>query len=254
MSINWFTIIAQIINFGILVFILKKLLYQKILDILAERKRQVFQQLKDAEEAKRTAEQMASEYAERLNKLEDENAHIVQAAKDEIAAERERILAETQQEAELNRSKWIATLNREKDEFVGNITGILVKKIGNLVRGICFQLNGEELATHSLEAFFQNFSRIEPEHLAQLNARLTENAGVLTFITSAPLEASLQANLIQKLHDLGVTAVQEISYEVEENLVLGVEIRVGSTVFSWSVRDYLRDFDTEFKKLIMSKN
>lgn len=250
MSIDWFTVVAQVINFLVLVWILKKLLYQKILDILAERRQKVFKELKDAEDAKCAAEALTKEYAEKLNKLEEENARILQAAKEKVAAERERVLMEAQNEANVNRQKWVEALNREKEEFSANITSILVKKIGDLVRNICYQLNGEELASHSLEAFFNNFRNIDDERLQKLNQCLENNNGVLTFITSAPIANSLCEKLSEQMKQCGVKALKVIDYEVEESLILGVEIRVGSTIFSWSVRDYLCDFDIELKKLI----
>ena len=52
MKINWFTVIAQVINFLMLVWLLKKFLYKPILDAVNEREKKITDQLKDADDKK----------------------------------------------------------------------------------------------------------------------------------------------------------------------------------------------------------
>jgi F-type H+-transporting ATPase subunit b len=54
MLIDWFTVIAQIINFLILVYLLKRFLYKPILNAIDEREKRIASQLEDA--AKQKAE------------------------------------------------------------------------------------------------------------------------------------------------------------------------------------------------------
>ena len=53
MEIDWFTVIAQVINFLILVWLLKRFLYKPVLNAIAEREKKIAAQLSDAE-AKRS--------------------------------------------------------------------------------------------------------------------------------------------------------------------------------------------------------
>ncbi len=48
MQINWFTVVAQIINFLVLVWLMKKYLYKPILDAVDEREKKIAAELKDA--------------------------------------------------------------------------------------------------------------------------------------------------------------------------------------------------------------
>jgi F-type H+-transporting ATPase subunit b len=55
MQINWFTVIAQVINFLLLVWLLKRFLYKPILKAIDEREGKIASQIKDAEEKEKTA-------------------------------------------------------------------------------------------------------------------------------------------------------------------------------------------------------
>ncbi len=52
MKIDWFTLIAQVINFLILVWLLRRFLYKPILKAVDEREKKIASQLKDAETIK----------------------------------------------------------------------------------------------------------------------------------------------------------------------------------------------------------
>ena len=83
MEINWFTVIAQIINFLILVWLLKRFLYKPVLNAIDEREKKIAAQLSDAETKKAEAqkerdvfeqknEAFDKERAARMNKVQEE--------------------------------------------------------------------------------------------------------------------------------------------------------------------------------------
>jgi F-type H+-transporting ATPase subunit b len=57
MLIDWFTVVAQIINFLILVYLLKRFLYKPILNAIDEREKRIASQLEDAAKQKAEANQ-----------------------------------------------------------------------------------------------------------------------------------------------------------------------------------------------------
>lgn len=114
------TLIAQIINFLILVALLAKFAYKPLTQALADRQRRIADSLEAADRQKSEAEQLKREYQEQLNaarvqaqtivekarKLAEdtkeeiltearaENARLLKAAQEEICREREQALAE----------------------------------------------------------------------------------------------------------------------------------------------------------------
>ena len=62
MQINWFTVIAQILNFLILVWLLKRFLYKPILNAIDEREKKIASQLKDADNRESMAKKEQDEF------------------------------------------------------------------------------------------------------------------------------------------------------------------------------------------------
>ena len=118
------TLIAQIINFIILLALLTKLAWKPILKMLEDRKNQIEKDLAGAEQERLSAEQLRAEYQQQLAEartqaqaiiekaaklaeqtkeqiLEEaraENARLLKAAQDQIAVERDKALAEMRSE------------------------------------------------------------------------------------------------------------------------------------------------------------
>ncbi len=57
MLIDWFTVFAQIINFLILVFLLKRFLYEPIISAMDEREEKIALRMQAAEQKRNEAEQ-----------------------------------------------------------------------------------------------------------------------------------------------------------------------------------------------------
>ncbi|WP_371372247.1 F0F1 ATP synthase subunit B [Sporomusa aerivorans] len=159
------TLIAQIINFLILVAILTKVAYKPLMQALADRQAKIADSLETAEKEKQAAEKLKQEYLaelseartqaqaivekaaklaeqtkeEMLKEAREESARLLKATQEEIARERERAIAELKGEvvtlAVAAASKIIAqnmdeTANAKiVDDFINNLDG---KKIGGL--------------------------------------------------------------------------------------------------------------------------
>jgi F-type H+-transporting ATPase subunit b len=81
--INWFTIIAQIVNFLILVILLKYLLYDRIVSAMDERERKIRERLESAEKKQEEAENRKQELQAERRSLEDQRQGILAEARKE---------------------------------------------------------------------------------------------------------------------------------------------------------------------------
>ena len=96
-SIGWWEILVTMCNTLITFLIIKKFLYKPVRKMLAARTEEVESMYSTAEKAQSEAEQMRSEYTERLSKAKEEAAEIVGSRR---AAERsDEILRESSQQA-----------------------------------------------------------------------------------------------------------------------------------------------------------
>src|SRR5271168_4151937 len=114
MPIDWFTVVAQAINFLILVWLLKRFLYKPILHAIDEREKGIATQLADAEAKKAEAEKDRDDFQHKNQVFDQERAALLKKATDDARAERSRLLAEATKDADALRAKRQEALHVEQ--------------------------------------------------------------------------------------------------------------------------------------------
>lgn len=99
LGINLGYLISQIINFVLLLFILRQFLYKPIVGMLDRRSEKIRTDLQEAEEARSKAEAARQEYEQQLEQARDERRSIVAQASEQAEKMKEEILSEARAEA-----------------------------------------------------------------------------------------------------------------------------------------------------------
>ena len=92
------TLIAQILNFLFLVFILAKFVYKPLLNVMEARKNKIASDLEAADTAQVEAEAVKAEYAAKLADARQEAQAIIENARKNAQAAHDKIMAETKAE------------------------------------------------------------------------------------------------------------------------------------------------------------
>lgn len=99
LGINLGYLISQIINFVLLLFILRQFLYKPIVAMLDRRSEKIRTDLQEAEESRSKAEAARQEYEQQLEQARDERRSIVAQATEQAEKMKEEILSEARVEA-----------------------------------------------------------------------------------------------------------------------------------------------------------
>ena len=99
MLIDWFTVVAQIVNFLVLVALLKHFLYGRLIEAIDDRENRIARRLAEAGEKNKEAERRVEEMR-------------AQAAEQE--RQRAEMLAQAQHEADDRRNEMIQTSTRDR--------------------------------------------------------------------------------------------------------------------------------------------
>src|ERR1700722_9257186 len=100
MLIDWFTVGAQILNFLILVWLMKRFLYKPILNAIDEREKRIAKELADADAKKTEAQKERDEFQKKDEEVDRQSAALLTKATDEAKAERQRLLDEARKSAD----------------------------------------------------------------------------------------------------------------------------------------------------------
>lgn len=77
MLIDWFTVIAQVLNFLILVWLLKRFLYKPILNAIDEREKRVAAELADADAKEAEAQKEKEEFKQKNEEFDQQRAALL---------------------------------------------------------------------------------------------------------------------------------------------------------------------------------
>ena len=146
MPIDWFTVVAQAINFLILVWLLKRFLYKPILHAIDEREKGIAAQLAEAEAKKAEAQKERDDFQHKNEAFDQERAALLKKATDEAKAERQRLLDEARKDADSLRAKRQEALRNEQRNLSQEIIRWTQKEVFAIARKTL-----ADLATTSLE-------------------------------------------------------------------------------------------------------
>ena len=172
LGINLPSLLAQLINFTILLILLSVFAYRPVIRLLDERRRRIQEGLEAAEQAKQQAAQAEQEVQAQLERARQEGQAIISQAqqiavriqeegRQEARQDAEALLARARSEIQLERDSAIAELRRE---FAGLTIDAAEKVIGeSLDRQTHWRLIEEVLAESTLGGDGdQQASRPEP--------------------------------------------------------------------------------------------
>src|SRR5450432_1233116 len=105
MLIDWFTVIAQVVNFLILVWLLKRFLYGPILDAIDAREKRIATELADADAKKAEAQKERDEFQHKNEEFDRQRIALFSKATEEARAERQRLLNDARTAADVLSAK-----------------------------------------------------------------------------------------------------------------------------------------------------
>lgn len=253
MPIDWFTVVAQILNFIVLILILKRFLYQPVLKTMEERQEAVRRSITDAAEEKQLA-------ASERKQLEDERRRVLgqrdeelRLAQEEAQQERGRLIGEARAEIEDSRSRWRDALQREKDEFRRELSSHARSELIEIADRLLRDLADVDLQDRILLKFLALLEQLGADERERLRSSVEDapspSATVRSaFELSAERRVSLQQAIDRLLGD-GVTT----DFELKAALGCGIELSIDGQKITWSIEDYLRSLDACMHDLVTSQ-
>jgi F-type H+-transporting ATPase subunit b len=244
MEFNLSTFILEIINFLILIWILQRLFYKPLLEIIAKRKQFIDQSLSDAKQLKEQAEHQCSLYENRQKLWEQEKHAAVAALQQQLENERKKQLDKLNAELEQERQKTKVMLLKQQKELQQQTEQQALQNGAKFAGLLLQQAAGPELEARLFNLLLDNLTSL-PEACTQYLTTLGTKKPVPIKITSAyPLPAELRQQLEQKLAAL-INNQIAFQYHQDPALIAGLRMDIGAWVLNANLQHELTGF-TEF--------
>ncbi len=114
MQIDYFTIFAQIINFLILVFLLRHFLYGPVTKLMEEREQKIVSRLQEVEKKKREAEQELESYRKMSQELSNKREEMLAEAAREAQVLEADLMKKAREEVSASSANWYRDLQAQE--------------------------------------------------------------------------------------------------------------------------------------------
>ena len=241
MEFDWTTVILEMLNFLVLIWLLKRFFYRPVQAVIEKRRAASEKILTDADARHREADALKGDYEQRLAQFAKERELAMAKLDEEIAAERERRLAAVELEATADRQRRRMLEARETSEREAAMAHEAVAIAGRFASRFLEHLAGPEMETRLVDLALAELQTASPEKLADLRTALRDPSPSIKVVTAFPLDATRRASFAAVL---GKLAGRELAAQFQEDTTLksGLCLMAGSWVLMANLRDELGFF------------
>lgn len=238
MTIDWFTVGAQLINFLVLVFLLQRFLYGPIVRTIEERKQQVADRMQEAEEARRQAQEEEEAYRRKQNELAEERDARLAELHEEIEAQRKELMQQVRNETQETRHEWKQALRRDEEQFMRRLRMQISDEFFTLARHALSDLADAELERQAVQAFLRRIEDPEGDTWSAFREATEQNGEVIVVRSAFELSGDVRKEIEDALEK---TAERELhlQFETDAEMIAGIELQSRGQIAAWQVDSYL---------------
>ncbi len=246
MLIDWFTVGAQALNFVILVWLMKRFLYQPILNAIDAREKRIADELAHADKVSQEASQAKASFERKNLEFDQQREQLMVAATEAAQSERTRLLDEARQTAAQLEQKQQKTLHNKMQELHDSIRTGAQKELFAMAKGALHDLAEVDIEDQMVAVFLARLHGMKAEQKGALLAAL--EAKQVTVQSSKKLSPDQQATILKSLKEL-MDKETQLQFEQAADLIGGIELNANGFKIGWSVAEYLHRLEESMAEI-----
>jgi F-type H+-transporting ATPase subunit b len=155
LGIDWRLLVAQLINFAILFWVLRKFLYKPILDVLEKRKTTIEKGFEDAKKAEHALSRAEKDAHALVQKAKQEAVHIIDLAQKTAHQERQEVLQKAKDEVHRiiyeAREKILAERQDMIESVQKELVSVVMEAASAVLRGVSDKKISAELTKKAID-------------------------------------------------------------------------------------------------------
>jgi len=240
-ELNWSTFALEIINFLILVWILKRFFYKPVLNVIARRKAGIEQTLNHAKDLHEDAELLRDQYEHRLRDWERERQQARDELRTEMEMQRAQLMTELQTSLEQARQKADISEKRRLQDVINKGEAESLNNAAKFASRLLEQVASPEVEARLLDLLIDELGRLTPEQLKILRNNGAESDNEVHIVSAYPLAESQRQRLQQAINQLAQKTLS-FQFAQDSKLLSGLHISINDWELGFNMRDELKGF------------
>ncbi|SMX48850.1 F0F1 ATP synthase subunit B family protein [Maliponia aquimaris] len=236
MSIDWITVGAQIANFLVLIWLLKRFLYRPILDGIDTREAEIAARMGESAAVRQRAEAREAEYKAQIANLSASRAELLEKARHDAQAERDAILAQARHRLASEQSEREDLRAEEARQYTADLHRSGARALLALTRKAL-----SDLADETLEQRIALHAAVRLKGMVDDLRDAAGDSREAVALTRDPLPEEVKARLREELAT--ILPGFSLRFDTDPALSPGLNLRLGGAQVGWTTDSYLDGLD-----------
>lgn len=251
MLIDWFTVAAQLINFLILVWLLKRFLYRPILDALDARERLIAETLADATAKQSQAEQEQALFSHKNSDFEMQRSTLLESAVEQAEQEKQRLIAQARESSETLLLQQQTKLKRELQNLHNELGRKTRTELFALARQSLRDLADSDLEAQIIKVFIARLSERDNNQKDLLSATPSTDLKTIRVRSAFTLNGEQKQRLSEAINEK-FPGNLNIDFATSSEIISGIELTINGQKLAWSMAHYINELEKQLEQLIQA--
>jgi F-type H+-transporting ATPase subunit b len=237
-QIDYFTIVAQIINFLVLVFLLRHFLYRPVIKTMDEREQKMVSRLKEAEQKIREAEQETETLRRMKQELQDKRQEMLAKVTEEVRVLKSDLTEKARAEVEASTADWYASIERQKESILTELRLRTGEEVYAISSRALQDLANEKLEAQIIDTFIRRLREMGETEKEKVKEFFKTTSPPITVRSTFEISDETRQVIEEIIRNLAGNEVK-IKFETSLELISGIEMSTPDTRIGWNIASYL---------------
>jgi F-type H+-transporting ATPase subunit b len=241
MLIDWFTVVAQALNFLILVWLMKRFLFKPVLAAIDAREKRIADELASADAKQLEAKNEKDEFARKNQEFDAQKTALLTQAAEAAKGEQAKLRDEASKAAIALEASGREALLKQASDLNQSVARRTRQEIFAIARKLLSDLSSVSLESRIAEVFGERLRALPGPDRDKFKP--APGSAEIAVITSAFELLPDQRAVIQKACNETFSAAVGIRYQTSPELIGGIEFSWNGQKVAWSVADQLKSLE-----------
>ncbi len=251
MQIDWFTVSAQIINFLILIALLKRFLYAPLLAAMDKREQTVAQRWEEAERLQQQAQLLLEDNQQQQRTLRDTQEASLRQIREEADAQKQQMLQVIHEDLAQRKERWLRSIEQEKDDFLLDLQRRVGEETLAIAKEALRDLAHADLEQAITTAFLHKLASLDPSAQDTFRDAIRASNQHLTAHTRFPLSDAQEQALIAQIEEIAGSPIH-LETTQDDTLLCGILLKAPPYEIAWNLREYLDTLAKTFQHTLVA--
>jgi F-type H+-transporting ATPase subunit b len=246
MKFDIWTFLFQVLNFLVLLFILKRVLYKPIREIIEKRRSLIQQRIEEAEKTKKEAMDLKENYQHETDKLHELKSQMLEKMNEEVEQERKKLIGRAEEEAARVIEKEKAVFDTEKARHEAELKDKAIEAVTIFATNLLKDVSDEDLHKAIYEKLFRELQGMA-SHMPEIKEK--DRPLTVDLITAYPLTEAATRKFQESIESILSQSVL-LNTIIDVSLIAGAKVKFYDMVYDLSLLGQIKKLALKLKETV----